>query len=144
MILFLIHLYKMENTCVCLIIIKIGPNFWPLFYYDSIIKTFCSREQSTSHVNALHTFIELKKKQCKFQNCEILTRFKETFCGVLKGGLLALYFLVSLFSCFDHFIGVLDYSVGRSMRSCYHGVQGKDAFYLTLGRRFKYSDDGKF
>ena len=27
----------------------------------------------------------------------------------------ALYFFVSLFSCFDHFIGVFDYSVGRSM-----------------------------
>ena len=35
-------------------------------------------------------------------------------------------------------------SVGRSMLSCYHGVQGKDAFYLTPGRPFKYSDDGKF
>ena len=35
----------------------------------------------------------------------------------------ALYFLVSLFSCFDHRIGVFDYSVGRSMLSCYHGVQ---------------------
>ena len=45
--------------------------------------------------------------------------------------MLALYFLVSLFSCFEHFIGVLDCSVGRSMRSCYHGVQGKGAFYLT-------------
>ena len=31
-----------------------------------------------------------------------------------------------LFNCFDHFIGVFDYSVGRSML------------------RFKYSDDGKF
>ena len=57
----------------------------------------------------------------------------------------ALYFLVSLFSCFDHFIGVFDYSVGRSMLSCNHGVQGNNAFYLiTRRRRFKYSDDGKF
>ena len=48
------------------------------------------------------------------------------FCCVLKG-VFALYFLaVSLFTCFDHFIGVFDYSVGRSML------------------RFKYSDDGKF
>ena len=48
------------------------------------------------------------------------------FCGVLKG-VFALYFLtVSLFTCFDRFIGVFDYSVGRSML------------------RFKYSDDGKF
>ena len=60
MILFLIDLYKMENTCVCLIIIKIEPHFRSLFYHESIIKTFCSREQSTSHVHA-HTFIELKK-----------------------------------------------------------------------------------
>ena len=30
----------------------------------------------------------------------------------------ALYFLVSLLSCFDHFIGLFDYSVGRSILSC--------------------------
>ena len=35
----------------------------------------------------------------------------ETFSGVLKG-IFPLYFLVSLLSCFDHFIGVFDYSVG--------------------------------
>ena len=29
----------------------------------------------------------------------------------------ALYFSASLFSCFDHFIGVFDYSVGGSMLS---------------------------
>ena len=28
--------------------------------------------------------------------------------------------MVSLFSCFDHFIGVFDYSVLRSMLSCNH------------------------
>ena len=33
----------------------------------------------------------------------------------------ALFFSVSLFTCFDHFIGVLDYSIGRSMFSCNHG-----------------------
>ena len=37
----------------------------------------------------------------------------------------ALYFLVSLFSCFDHFMGEFDYSVRRSMLSCYHGVHGQ-------------------
>ena len=36
-----------------------------------------------------------------------------------------LYFLVSLFSCFDHFIGVFYYLVDRSMLSCYHGVHGQ-------------------
>ena len=43
----------------------------------------------------------------------------------------ALYFLVSLFGCFDHFIGVFDYSVGRSMLSRYHGVhrQRSRAFF---------------
>ena len=35
----------------------------------------------------------------------------ETFSGVLKG-IFPLYFLVSLLSCFVHFIGVFDYSVG--------------------------------
>ena len=37
----------------------------------------------------------------------------------------ALYFLVSLFSCFDHFMGEFDYSVRQSMLSCYHGVHGQ-------------------
>ena len=120
MILFLTDLWKMENTCVCLNIIKIEPNFRSLFYHDSIIKTICSREQNTSHIHA-HTFIELKKKQWKLQNCEILTRFWETFFWRPQG---SLYFSVSLFSCFDHFMGVFDYSVGRSMLSCYHGVHG--------------------
>ena len=35
-----------------------------------------------------------------------------------------LFFRVSLFRCFDHFIGVFD-GVGRSMLSCYHGVHGE-------------------
>ena len=47
---------KMENTCTCLNIITISElNFWSLFYHDSIIKIFCSREQCISHVHA-HTF----------------------------------------------------------------------------------------
>ena len=62
--LFMIDLDKTENTCVCLSIIKIEPNFRSLFYHDSIIKIFCSREQSTSYVHA-HTFIELKKDKIK-------------------------------------------------------------------------------
>ena len=35
MIFFLIDLRKMENTCVCLVIIKIEPNFRSLFYLAS-------------------------------------------------------------------------------------------------------------
>ena len=58
----------------------------------------------------------------------------------LRECLLCIFFAVYLFSYFDHFIGVFDCSVGRSMLSCYHGVLGKDAFYLTPGRRFKYSE----
>ena len=43
-----------------LVTIEIEPSFRSLFYHDSlIIKTFCSREQSASHLHA-HTFIELK------------------------------------------------------------------------------------
>ena len=149
MILFLRDLYKMENTCVYLIIIKIEPNFRSLFYHESIIKAFCSREQSTSHVHT-HTFIELKikKKQWKLQNCEVLTRFWETFCGVLKGVCFVLFF--PLFNFFFTILSACSITgsvatiVGRSMLSCYHGVQGKDAFYLTPRRPFKYSDDGEF
>ena len=64
--LFMIDLDKTENTCVCLSIIKIEPNFRSLFYHDSIkiIKIFCSREQSTSYVHD-HTSIELKKDKIK-------------------------------------------------------------------------------
>ena len=38
-----------------------------------------------------------------------------------------------LFSCFDHFVDVFDYSVGRSMLSCYHGVhrERRRVFFLT-------------
>ena len=64
MILFLIDLYKMENTRVCLNNIKIEPNFRSPFYHDSIIKTFCSREQSTNHLHA-HIFLELNLKTMK-------------------------------------------------------------------------------
>ena len=46
---FMIDLDKTENTCVCRSPTKIEPNFRSLFYHDSIIKIFCSREQSTSY-----------------------------------------------------------------------------------------------
>ena len=62
MIIFLRDLDKNENTYAYLSIIKIKPSFRCLFYHHSIIKMFCLREQSTSHVHA-HTSIELKKKQ---------------------------------------------------------------------------------
>ena len=61
MILFLIDLYKMENTCVCLNIIKIEPSFLSLFSHHSIIKIFCSREQSTSHARARSHLHRIKK-----------------------------------------------------------------------------------
>ena len=125
MILLLIDLYKMENTVACLNIVKIEPNFWSLLYHDSIIKTSCSREQYTSHMRT-DIFIELKKEM-KVINCDILTRFWETFSGILKGVCYLFFgFFVQLF---DHFIVVRDYSVGRFMLSRYHGGQGKDAFY---------------
>ena len=112
---------KMENTCVCLNIIKIEPNFRSLFYYDSIIKTICSREQNTSHIHA-HTFIKLKKTMKVTKLWDFDKVLRNIFLASSRE--FALYFLVSLFSCFDHFMGVFDYSVGRSMLSCYHGVHG--------------------
>ena len=51
----------MGHARVCLNIIKSEPTFRSLFYHDSIIKTICSTEQTTSHVHA-HTFIEFLKK----------------------------------------------------------------------------------
>ena len=120
-----IHSWKIFikwKTHECLNIIKIEPNFRSLFYHDSM---------ATSQVHA-HTFIEKK-----LQNCEIVIRFWETFCGVLKGVCSVFFgFFVQLFW---HFIGVFDCSVGQYVLSCYHGVQGKDAFYLTPSRRFNQS-----
>ena len=51
---------------------------------------------------------------------------------------LILFFFIILSAC------SITGSVGRSMLSCYHGVQGKDAFILTPRLPFKYSDDGEF
>jgi len=113
----------MENTYVCLNIIKVAPNFRSLFYHDSIIKTICSREQSTSNMHA-HTFIELKKKTMKVTKLWDFDKVLRNIFWRHQGSLLCIFF-VSLFSCFDHFIGVFDYSVGRSMLSCYHRVHGQ-------------------
>ena len=57
MILFMTDLNKIENTDICLNIIKIEPNFQSPFYHDSVIKIFCKRVQSTSPVQA-QSFIE--------------------------------------------------------------------------------------
>ena len=139
MILFLIDLYEMENTYVRLVIIKIEPNFWSLFFHESIIKTqICSREQSTSQVHA-NTFIELKTmKVTKLWDFDKVLR-NALWCP--QGSLLCTFLLIffSILSACS-----ITGSVGRSMLSCYHGVQGKDAFYLTPRRPFKYSDDGEF
>ena len=81
MIVFLIDLYRMENTCVCLNIIKIETNFLSLFSHYSIIKIFCSREQALATLVHTHTFIELKKKNRNNDSYKIetLTRFRELF-----------------------------------------------------------------
>ena len=72
-----------------------------------------------------HIFIA-KKTNESYKIVRFWQGFLEKFCDILKG-VFALYFLaVSFFSCFDHFIGVFDYSFGWSML------------------RFKYSDDAKF
>ena len=65
MILFMADPNKIENTDICLNIIKIEPNFQSLFYHDSVIKIFCKRVQSTSPVHA-HSIIKLKKKERDF------------------------------------------------------------------------------
>ena len=57
------------------------------------------------------------------------------------------YFFVFVFYFFFSILSAcsINGSVARSsMLSCYHGVQGKDAFYLTPRRPFKYSEDGEF
>ena len=96
MILFLIDLYKIENTCVCLIIIKIEPNFRSLFCHESIIKTFCTREQSTSQVHT-HTFIEFKKKKNNesYKIVRFCQGFEKRFVVSLRD--FALYFFVFFF-----------------------------------------------
>lgn len=119
----------MENICICLNTTKIEPNFWSLFYHD----LFGSRRQL---IKALATCTlalssNYKKKTMK------LTKFSD-FDKVLRNDLWRpqgslLFFLVSLFSCFDDFIAVFDYAVGRSMLSCNHGVheQQRKAFADT-------------
>ena len=98
MILFLIDLYKMENTCVCLIIIKIiEPNFRSLFYHESIIKTFCSREQSTSQASAhshLHRIKKKKKNNESYKIVRFCQGFEKRF--VVSSREFALYFFVFL------------------------------------------------
>ena len=85
----------MENTCVCLIIIKIEPNFRSLFYYESIIKTFCSREQRTSQVHT-HTFIELKKRNNEsYKIVRFWQGFEKRF--VVSSREFALHFFVNFF-----------------------------------------------
>ena len=66
MVIFLIDLDKNENTYVYLNIIRIKQDFRCLFYYDSIIKMFCSTEPSTSHVHA-DTFFPLKKNNGSYK-----------------------------------------------------------------------------
>ena len=46
----------------------------------------------------------------------------------------SLYFFVSQFNFFFTILSAcsISGSVGLSMLSCYHGVQGKDAFYLSI------------
>ena len=65
---------------------------------------------------------------------DFLQSFEERFIASLME--FASFFLVSLFSCFDRFIGVFDYWVGRSMLSCNHGVHGQ--------RRRAFSDSKLF
>ena len=72
MITFLRDLDKNKNTYVYLNIIKIKPNFRCLSYHDSIIKMFCSREQSSSHVHADFHRIE-KKKQTNNESYKIVS-----------------------------------------------------------------------
>ena len=121
--LFLKDLYKMENTCVCLNIIKIEPNFLSLIYHDSI---------ATSQMHA-HTFIEKK-----LQHCEILTRFWETFCGVLKG-VCCVFFsfgFVQLFWPFYRRVRLFGRSVHAFMLPW---SSGEGRVLLTPTRRFNQS-----
>ena len=84
-----------------------------------------TREQSTNHMEA-HTFIELKNKT-KTMKVKKLWDFDRVLRIVLwrqKG--VCFGFLVSLMNCFDYFIGVYDYSVGRSMFSRNHRKSSAD------------------
>ena len=100
MIIFLRDLDKNENTYVYLTIIKIKPSFRCLFYHHSIIKMFCLREQSTSHVHA-HTSIELKKNNDSYKIVSFWQGFEKRF--VASSMEFSLFFMVSLLSCFDYF-----------------------------------------
>ena len=112
-LLFMIDLDKTENTCVCFSIIKIEPNFRSLFYHDSIIKIFFSREQSTSYVHA-------KKKVKATKLWDFDKVFEKRFMASSREfALLFLGFFVPLFWPFYRLVRL--FSIGRFMFSCNHG-----------------------
>ena len=70
---------------------------------------FCLREQSTRHVHA-HTSLELKKNNNEsYKIASFRQGFEKRFVASL------MEFALFLYGFFDHFIGVFDYSVRRSL-----------------------------
>ena len=131
---------KMENTCVCLNIIKIEPNFRSLFYNDSIIKTICSREQSTSHIHA-HTFIELRKKNNEsYKIVRFWQGFEKHFSGVLKGVCFVFFgFFVQLFWPFYGRVRLFSRSVHAFMLSWSSWSATKSFFWHKIVFRKEYN-----
>ena len=132
MILFLIDLYKMENTCVN--IIKIWQYFRSLFFHDSIIKTFCSREQSTSQMHT-HNFIELKKNN---DSCKIVgfwQGFEKRFEGVC---FVFFGFFVQLFWPFYRRVRLFIRSVHAFTLSWSSSTAKKSFFWQKIVFRKKY------
>ena len=129
MILFLIDFYEMKNTRVCLNNIKIEPNFRSLFYHDSIIKTFCSRDQSTNHVHA-HIFLELNLKTMKGT--------KLWDCRVFKGVCFVFFGFFVFFLPFYRRVRLFSRSVHAFMLSWSSWTATKSFFWHKIVFRKKY------
>ena len=102
MMIFLIDLDKNENKYVYLNIIRIKQDFRCMFYHDSIIKMFCSTEQSTSHVHANTFFSRIKKNYDSYKIVSFWQGFKKRFVASSKEFALFFYgFSVQLFWLFS-------------------------------------------
>ena len=73
----------------------------------------------------LTLLMKLKKNNESNEIVRFWQGFGKSIIASLREFALFFFVLVSLFNCFYHFIGMLDYSVGWSMLSCNYGVDGQ-------------------
>ena len=89
--------------------VSVYDKFRSLSYHDSIIKIFCSGEQSASHVHAHAPFHQIKGFDKRFM------AFSREFALFF-----VFFFLVSLFNCFDHILSKC--SIIQYVGPCFHVI----------------------